>query len=842
MATIKNLLIRIGVEEKTSRGIRKVTTDLRAVSAEADAANNRSNRLGTTLSKLGSISGGGLARLGSAAFAASKGIAVLGAAAAGLNTVVQAGTALAPLAGALLLIPGAAVAAQTALGSLKLAMSGVGDAFKAAMDSGPNSAKKFKAALADLSPAARSVAKELHALRPELVGIRNTAQQALFAPLVGQLTAMARVLAGPVRQGAALVAGQFGVAGRQVALFARQALTVSVVRQAFSATALSIHQLLPALQPVLAGLRNLADLGLSFLPGMATTVGQLAARFGKWLQQITASGQAAQWIRNALATLRQLGGVVVQVGGILKSVLSAASAAGSGFIGVIGGALAQLNAFLKTAQGKAALASIFQGLAAIGKSLGPVIGALLTQLGTLAKPVGQLATMIGPILTVAINALGPALVALEPGLKALLGGLGGLVTAVAPALPGLGRALSVIGIALGQALANPAFQKGLLDLGKAFVALVVAVAPLLPVIANLAGTLVSALAPVVQPLAKAIAAVAVALGQGLSRVIVALAPYLPGLADALGQMLIALIPLVPPLTAIVIAATPLVPILTQLIRWLTPLAPYLAAAAGAWWLLNIAMDANPIGLIIIAIAALVAGIIYAWKHFGWLRAGVEGAMKGILAAIGWLAKVPGAVGGWFAGMARGVASGVSAAWRFISAIPGAIGRAFKGAGKWLYGIGKDIVVGLWNGLASLGNWLYNRLLGLVKAVIPGPIRFALGIHSPSRVMAELGRFAGMGLAVGLDASRSGVSAAASRLAGAAVPAMGAFAAPSGVAAVATASGGGRSSAPAGYDVKVLASAIAQALHGTTVQMDSHPVGQIVSRQLGRATDQRRRTG
>jgi hypothetical protein len=106
MATIKNLIIRIGVEEKTATGIRKVTTELRETSREAENADKKSGRLSGTLTKLGRISGSGLARLGTAAIAAGKGIAILGAAAAGANTVVQLGVGLAPLAGLLAAIRG----------------------------------------------------------------------------------------------------------------------------------------------------------------------------------------------------------------------------------------------------------------------------------------------------------------------------------------------------------------------------------------------------------------------------------------------------------------------------------------------------------------------------------------------------------------------------------------------------------------------------------------------------------------------------------------------------------------------------------------------------------------
>ncbi|MFC8731566.1 hypothetical protein ACFT5B_03815 [Luteimicrobium sp. NPDC057192] len=53
---------------------------------------------------------------------------------------------------------------------------------------------------------------------------------------------------------------------------------------------------------------------------------------------------------------------------------------------------------------------------------------------------------------------------------------------------------------------------------------------------------------------------------------------------------------------------------------------------GVQLLLNLAMNANPIGLIITAIGLLVAGVVYAYNHFTWFRKGVQGAWKGIKAA------------------------------------------------------------------------------------------------------------------------------------------------------------------------------------------------------------------
>lgn len=54
--------------------------------------------------------------------------------------------------------------------------------------------------------------------------------------------------------------------------------------------------------------------------------------------------------------------------------------------------------------------------------------------------------------------------------------------------------------------------------------------------------------------------------------------------------------------------------------------------AEAWWLLDAAIAANPIGIIILAIAALVAGLAYAYVKVGWFRDGVN-AIFGAIADV-----------------------------------------------------------------------------------------------------------------------------------------------------------------------------------------------------------------
>jgi len=58
--------------------------------------------------------------------------------------------------------------------------------------------------------------------------------------------------------------------------------------------------------------------------------------------------------------------------------------------------------------------------------------------------------------------------------------------------------------------------------------------------------------------------------------------------------------------------------------------------AAGQWLLNVALTANPIGVVVMAIAALVGAIILAYKNSETFRKIVDAAMKGVQKSIGWL--------------------------------------------------------------------------------------------------------------------------------------------------------------------------------------------------------------
>lgn len=94
-------------------------------------------------------------------------------------------------------------------------------------------------------------------------------------------------------------------------------------------------------------------------------------------------------------------------------------------------------------------------------------------------------------------------------------------------------------------------------------------------------------------------------------------------------------------------------------------------------------------------------------------------------------------------------------------IPGTVSDLWGEALKFLRGIdlkqiGKDIIAGLIGGITSKIKDVTDAVKNVTDA-ITGKIRDILDIHSPSRVMAEIGKWIAQGLSVGMDGEKSRVA-------------------------------------------------------------------------------------
>jgi len=282
---------------------------------------------------------------------------------------------------------------------------------------------------------------------------------------------------------------------------------------------------------------------------------------------------------------------------------------------------------------------------------------------------------------------------------------------------------------------------------------------ILPQIVTAIGAILSALVPalgaalptLIPALISAVVSLIQALVAAMPTIINVLLQALPLLIDAFIKLFLAIIQALPQIIAIIAQAMPT--IINSLVNGLTNPTALQAIIMGAVQLLLAIVQAIPIILpaLIGAIPTIVKNILATLTSGQFIRAMMNAGVQLLQATIGGIGSMMGAVG--------------RAAWDIIKTIGDTL------APSNLIRIGGDVIKGLWNGIQGMGGWLKDKVISFVRDKIPGPIRDALGIHSPSRVAAALGKQVPAGLAQGIYKGTGMVEKAAINMANSAIATM-----------------------------------------------------------------------
>lgn len=274
------------------------------------------------------------------------------------------------------------------------------------------------------------------------------------------------------------------------------------------------------------------------------------------------------------------------------------------------------------------------------------------------------------------------------------------------------------------------------------------------------GQIFEALGKAIGTLGGPLGQIIVALAKGLAPIAVALAPIIGGLARAIGAIFKA----IPP------------SLMTGLITFLTAVTIGIKIWGEEQVALDVALEANPIGIIITAVAALIAIIVIvatktrffqdiwhaAWgaittafdAAFDWIKGHwplIEDILIGPVGiAIKWIVQ-------HWSDIVNGAKSAIDSVTSFFSALPGRILSVLSGLATDMWNIGVSIVQGIWNGIASMGSWLWNSIVGFVKSFIMSPVKDVLSILSPSKVFHGYGQFTIRGFMDGVKSMHSALS-------------------------------------------------------------------------------------
>jgi phage-related protein len=658
-------------------------------------------------------------------------ISAIGIAAA--NSGVQLLSLVATLSkasGVLVGLPGAAGIGIAAFGALKVTTMGLGDAFSAVAE---GDAKKIEKAMKGLSPATIAMINEFKNVLPALQSVRTATQEAFSSQVAGQITSLAGAYSGPLAAGLSAISAEYGRMAVSASQFFTQASTVSAVSAVLSATQGSLAGLGVAIQPVLAGFRDIALVALPTLQALAGDVGNVGVKFGAWLSTLASSGAAMQIFNSALDVIGELGQLLGNLVGILGAVFSAASG-GTNALEMFVALTGQVEAFLRSAEGSGALTSLFSTIGTLAAGLSPVFGALLSAIGSLM-----------PAISVVASSLVGGLQALIPALAPLAGLIAQVAIALAPILVIVGQIITVL---LGPLI-------------SAFSSLATLITPFLVPLGNILLTVAQTLATILAPalsivsqlfaqLAPFISQVATIISANLTTVMGPVATALGQLFGALGPLIPALMALVPPAVQLVIALLPLTQVLPALVtlvaQLLTPVIQLLSVFL-QWVSINVLVPiisslAQVLGVVVNAIVGAIKWVIglkdsIAAVDFSALGGGVINTVISALTSLWGAVKMVGDVFVWlWANAIKPAIDGIGIAftWLWANAIKPAI-DGIAAAAMWLWttifspvfsAIG-TIIAGfivviqwLWNTLSpifmAIGNLIFTVYSGVISVV------------------------------------------------------------------------------------------------------------------------------
>jgi TP901 family phage tail tape measure protein len=450
-----------------------------------------------------------------------------------------------------------------------------------------------------------------------------------------------------------------------------------------------------------------------------------AAGVGKWISAVDDAGFASEVATKKLDNLK--GDLEALKGSIETVAIGAGSGASSG------------------------LRTLVQDLTGFVNQAGPLLMNILTPFsGLISVLLPQLVPLLEPLSGVIGSitaAFGDVLVAVMPIVAEGVGVVADLFDELGPAFTTTLDALQPVFDLLGELFAMGAGVFG--DL----------ISVLLPTLATILGDVAIAMGPLLDALGPALSDILAALlpviselgaefGEAFVAALIAVTPLLVEIAGVLPELITGASKLVIPIVDLVTALLEMKPVVAAVTVALAGFVAYKGAmlaigvATKAWaaaqTLVNIAMSANPVGLIIAGIAALAAGIVVAYKKFKPFRDLVDNVGRFMRDTL-WPAikNVAGVVGGALVSAFQTVWPIIKKVWDLfyslqigpivggikalvalftgdfsgaLDAVKGVfsgIGEAFAGVGEMLGGV-----------LSSIGSWITDTAVPFLVEKVP----------------------------------------------------------------------------------------------------------------------------
>lgn len=629
--------------------------------------------------------------------------------------------------------PSAIMAAGMAVGVLKSAFSGMGDAINA------ESVEDFNKAIEGMPPAAQEAAGALRDLKTQMSELGDSVSQSFWENFtnIGDLSA---VLA-PLQASMTALAADMGKATSGLVAFVSQGVGLEAMTTMLDHAQTAGSNLSYAFAAVAKGLVAVGAAVGPVLGDMTAKIEQMATAWSERMVAGFQDGSLQQYFSDAAVKVQEFWGVLQQVGSIVGAVFSAMNAAGAPFLGTIGQAITATEQWVTSAQGMEALTSFFTNMTTAVGVLLPVIGQLATIIGTTVAPaIADFVTAIGPGLQSAMDGLGRGLQVIAPFASVVGSALGSVLSAVAPLLPvlaplipllgamakafqmvqgvlpvvsallgGLSWPIVAIGAAVGMLVAAFAQTPGAMEqLQGAFGRLMEALQPILDVLMQVVQQIIAALMPAFQALIP----IVIQIVDFVAQLLPIIAPILQIIGQLAATIISALVPIIMALLPLI---STVIGVLSQIVAALMPIVMAILNVVAAF--------ARLLGTILTFVAQALAAIV------GFVAGVIGGFLRMVGTVVSAIVNFVGQVLTWIGNLvSRGVqkfqemwdrtssafSNGISRAVSFVSQMPGRVMSALGNVGSLLVNSGRALIQGFINGIKSMVGAVADAARGVVK--------------------------------------------------------------------------------------------------------------------------------
>lgn len=323
------------------------------------------------------------------------------------------------------------------------------------------------------------------------------------------------------------------------------------------------------------------------------------------------------------------------------------------------------------------------------------------------------------------------------------GGLTGVITKLGK----IGEeAFKLIGEALKEVLPM------LIDVAKQIMPVIMkAMKQIAPILQKIGQALLPAIQKIIDALLPALTHVMEKVMPVIMNILEQLIPLIDPLADYIVAMIDYTMALMEPLLDIAsVILPPLVAILSKLVQVILPMATavlkmFASAITWVWNVMKVVFD-----FIANNWKALLSMLVNPFAGAFKLLYDNCGAFKNFIN------NFVNAIKNFFSGLASKIGSAANSIVSFIKSIPSKIASVatsiknkFTNLPNDFANIGKNIMKGLWNGISGSKDWVISKVKGMGKSIVNG-LKSALGIHSPSKEFALIGKFSVLGYTEALD--------------------------------------------------------------------------------------------